>query len=275
MFILRYGRTFVIWACFAAIIACSGWVATFSPSYRQCVADHASHKSERKADNLEDAAIGVVNDPLPLYLRCEGIFLDQNSVLFTALFTLVIAAFTVSLARIGRGAERNFTQVERAFVYLTEIQISPGEIIEDNMPLQFSVQPTWRNSGKTPTKNLLIRANWTTHIGDLPADFPYDYTVAPIAAFLGPGAENKDAVFWIPGDAIADTRKANTNVFMWMRVDYQDIFRDSRPHFTEFCFRVFMTGTMMSATIEDLFPEVHWNVGRTHYGPRNRSDEDA
>jgi len=188
------------------------------------------------------------------WLNCVWIWItDHTTVLATvvsALATIAIAIFTVCLSRVtGRlAALANATLVttERAFVYLEGFEIDIGQTThprDPNDPLfitRFIVKPKWKNSGTTPARNLTVRVNFTITIGNPPVEYSYGNSGERL--FLGPQASAMSSFQQLPtGSAqeIVGLREAGqTNLFIWGRAEYEDMFGDTQPHFTQWCYRV-------------------------------------
>jgi hypothetical protein len=161
-------------------------------------------------------------------------------------------------------AERNLTATQRAFVHLRAIVGTP--IIDpDGVVRAFKVSPEWENSGVTPTRNLSININWTPHAGgDLPGGFSYAYGASATRLVLGPKAISHAGTINIPPSEIENAKRGAVRIFIWGRAEYSDIFEDTNPHFTQFCFR------MDIQTI----PGGPDSIGFIHFGGYNLSDED-
>lgn len=74
----------IVAAILAPVLAVFALIGTLSPSYQKCVVDHL-HET-------------VASSPhIPLFLLCEGAFIDENNGTLTALATIAIAGFTLTL----------------------------------------------------------------------------------------------------------------------------------------------------------------------------------
>jgi hypothetical protein len=94
---LRHSRTFLAWTCFVFVLAMATWGATFSPSYQKCTADNEHYYRQSERPNFNET---VLRRPqVPLFLLCEGKFIDENAVSLTLLATIAIAGFTLTLWR--------------------------------------------------------------------------------------------------------------------------------------------------------------------------------
>jgi hypothetical protein len=159
-------------------------------------------------------------------------------------------------------AERDLTATQRAFVYLEHLDMS---VIRDRSETAIlcKVVPFWANSGNTPTKNLVIKTNWSPSDGDLPRDFSYPYSRPPTSLFLEPRAKSGSTPMDIPIAHIHAATEDRARLYVWGRADYKVVF--DRPHFAQFCFRVDVSAGGADGGL--------W-FGFAHYGEHNRSDED-
>src|SRR6202035_1762513 len=115
--------------------------------------------------------------------RCAGHVLHDYGEVVTAVATVFIAWFTLTLKRstdkLWTAGSEALGVTERAFVYIdgfnpeittqaevigigpqTVIPVGPAGDPTLNVT-RFAAQPRWKNSGSTPTKNLKIRADWS------------------------------------------------------------------------------------------------------------------
>jgi hypothetical protein len=204
-----------------------------------------------------------------------------------ALFTVVLAASTILLwretKRLAEGAEEQHAIVNRAFVYLDgfNIELSTLAHATDEVEIpeklkgrepalhvtRLAVQPRWKNSGNTPTKNLTIRVNWKPPGGELDENH-YVFVGKEHKMFLGPsGIEGSQ--FIEMGNEINDLiddgkggfQGPLPKLFVWGRADYEDVF--GKHHFTQWCYQ--------------FRPERHdgknLRVGLIQWGPYNGTDE--
>ena len=124
---IKHSRTFLASTCFALVLAAFAWIGTLSPSYQKCTADHEGHYGQGEQSDLHKT---ISNSPqIPLFLLCEGAFIDENNGTLTALATIAIAAFTLTLwratteqGRLTRGLERGYVAV-----HFDAIVSNPGD----------------------------------------------------------------------------------------------------------------------------------------------------
>jgi hypothetical protein len=139
---LTHGRTFLAWSCFAFVIAAFALIGTFSPSYQKCTARHERDYGQNKQSDLREPVASAPH--FPLFLLCEGAFIDENNGTLTALATVAIAGFTLILwqatsrqAKLTRDAielgNREFAATHRPKIRVAYIKIGP---------LQATLHPT-------------------------------------------------------------------------------------------------------------------------------------
>ncbi len=222
-----------------------------------------------------------------LILRMFVVFDEHNGIVSAfagvtvAVFTAVLWTATVGLWKSG---ERQHASSNRAFVYLetfyTELTSlyetrRRGSLIMEALPdgldpelrvARLAVEPRWKNSGNTPTKNMRIQVNWS-RTGPPPESFSYD--ADPVPFFIGPNAVEPSEIIEMGAESANDLINngvdhvgANPLMLIWGRADYEDVF--GRPHFTEWCYRVRFSrhdGQRLDCAL------IQW-------GPYNRTDED-
>jgi hypothetical protein len=224
-----------------------------------------------------------------LFIECEAYFSDQNGGLITAIATIFIAAFTLTLWRSTNthaGHMEQMVSVQRAFISVTEF-IQELAVASDNIDnlnqfsaeaiaqmgdlnlrvTRFAVMPQWRNSGNTPTVNMRARVDWLeTDVRDI--NEVGTYRGGEDRIFVAPHSETLGEVVEMPGlgSLIQGGLPELTIVplmLIWGRADYDDIF--GKSHFIEWCYRV--------------RPENHrgerLRVSFIQWGNYNRSDEDT
>jgi hypothetical protein len=208
------------------------------------------------------------NDPIAVFTGLLTLF---NGLLFVSTVALwkvtrKSADAAEASARIAKDA---LIATERAFVFLDELipefAIRPRGGNQHEFT-RLVYKPRWRNSGSTPTKNMTLATNWARlDVGSEMGIGSYDGPNAHSQRmFLGPQAiEWSEAIkIRLPEATLA--LQGNGFIVVWGRVDYGDIFPGTRPHFTEWCYRINMS----------------FEAGRLHSQPvtfssYNRSDEDA
>jgi hypothetical protein len=204
------------------------YLATLSSSYRQCDSDRQQGYSQYGEPNFFEKSGTLI--------VCEGATIDANGELLTALGTLAVASFTLTLwlatieqGRLTResiGLARKTAQRElRAYVNLREGGINRGRQIEI----------TFKNFGQTPAYQLSF---WADAIELWRDEFP---------DFRPPeGAQNSDPVVLAPtGEFLAmpsirDIKNPNRHrmtagrpvIYAFGEVTYIDAF--NKPRETKF-----------------------------------------
>jgi hypothetical protein len=209
------------------------------------------------AEQQERDERATFNSRLMIY---AGLLVAVGFFLFVAfaLQSLYLWLALRAIRRSVRATEVNMTTAQRAFVFLGSMGWSAAGA-------NARISPVWANSGSTPTRSLRISTNWKAWHGDLPADFVYNYSRAPDRLFLGSNGNIEVGTILIPMRDIQAAIEGRVQLYVWGRATYEDMFDGSKPHFIEFCHRLDVTGaTPNNVTL--MF---------THYGPHNRSDEDA
>jgi hypothetical protein len=202
-----------------------------------------------------------------------------------AAFTFGLLVFTgllwKSTEKLWKSGERSFKAKERAFIFLDGFNfeittLADASINERDLPellrtvdkglhvTRFAVQPRWRNSGNTPTRNMTISVDWLSPGQPLPEDFSFrasakSFFVAPQAVVASEIIEMPAANALIRGGVGIGPPPL---MLMWGRADYEDIF--GNPHFVQWCHRIF-------------FERHDGKTLRAHsiqWGDYNRSDED-
>jgi len=85
----KWGK--LAWPGFFLILSLFIWTATLTPSYQQCADQYQSAYSNNKHYGSKQHAI--------TFILCEGATIDANSALLTAVATIFVAGFTLTLWR--------------------------------------------------------------------------------------------------------------------------------------------------------------------------------
>lgn len=167
----------------------------------------------------------------------------------TALATMFIAVFTVVLAIVSRKqailtrqsvqiAERALISTERAFVFVEDFvpdfSFTPRQLQIN----YFRVKPRWRNNGTTPTKDMTVSVNWTHWPGESVTGIGIYPEGRTKRMFLAPQAVEWSEAVEIPAEVATQALQGKQKLFIWGRVDYDDIFDGTSRHFTEWCYQI-------------------------------------
>jgi hypothetical protein len=166
---------------------------------------------------------------------------------WTSLFGAAITAVgVVYVARTLRAA----LDANRGFKESAERQLRPYvvfETVELTQPLttRVHIQPRWKNSGQTPTRN--ARVNWGVRIGKdrLPADFDYpegnvaeETAPMPGRITLGAGETRFGVGPFVDVHDMAAVDEGKTRIFVWGWLEYNDGFPDTPRRRSEFCVQI-------------------------------------
>jgi hypothetical protein len=185
-------------------------------------------------------------------------------------------------------AREEFTTTSRAFVFIDDFDTvlhtretaeGPGTYDFENgqkldnflCPGYFSMQPRWKNSGTTETKDMKISARCGFFDGDPNPDF-IGYEESPRQLFVGGNAvQLSRKVECAIGAAMQVVMLANGTplkggfsnpiLLIWGRADYWDIF--CKGHSVEWCYQIGFTLTKAKELIATF----------TQYGEHNRAYE--
>ncbi len=140
--------------------------------------------------------------------------------------------------------------------------------------------PQWENSGGTPTRGMVNHANWRLFNGEPPADFQFpdlDATGKEIpvgtgpdtALFIGPKATLYSQVLDIPLPVLQTAGSGQGRIFVWGWTEYNDVFKGTPRHRTEFCNELIVTN--ISQAEGKVTVALHFSLYQRH----NCADEDC
>ena len=195
--------------------------------------------------------------------------MDVHNGAVSAVAAVVIASFTVVLVVVSRTQARltreALIKTERAFVFVEDFVTDWSFAVQERRLDRFLIKPRWKNNGTTPTRNMTIAVNWTHWMGDLPPAFEYKYGEARTRMFLAPQATEWSAPIVVPPHVATQAFRGDGHIFVWGRVDYADIFDHTKPHFTQWCYRVIFNRDGPGMT----------DPGYVAFGEYNNSDEEG
>ena len=181
----------------------------------------------------------------------------RSTAFWTATFTGTLTIFTLLLwyatMRGARDARRGTLEIERAFVFMSRIDLIV-ELDASTAELKaYKFAPVWRNSGRTPTKRLLSHVSIQRFEHGVPEDFDFpdhwdsDDRANPVF-LVGPQSE---ALAYPVSRPLADlqaVRDGTMRVLMWGWCEYNDSFDGTARHRTEFCNEIKITGAVTDHT---------------------------
>jgi hypothetical protein len=145
---------------------------------------------------------------------------------------------TQELAATSRDA---LVQVQRAVMSADDIAMLRNK---DNGTInQFSFFVHWKNSGTTPTKNLIIHHSWLP-TQTLPKDFSYPDLWNPgephvyTQSFASPQKVVETTPIDVGPELIKAVQNHTVRLYFWGWAKYQDVFKGTKPHISEYCVEV-------------------------------------
>lgn len=257
-------------------IAVLVWATSYSPTKEEEQACYdAAKKSGRQTEECKTFWERTTSDPIATFtfvlaISTVGLWVATGALYLTGEKQIGVAKQSADAAQASAKIARDaLIATERAFVFLDELFAEWSIRPRGGQQHEFTrliYKPRWRNSGSTPTKNMALATNWASLEDVSEAGIgTYDSSNARRQRmFLGPQAvEWSEAITIRPIEATAALHGTG-HIVIWGRVDYGDIFDGTRPHFTEWCYRIAMS----------------FESGQLHSQPvafssYNRSDEDA
>ena len=210
-----------------------------------------------------------------------------------AWFTLLLASATIMLGGIGvwqgRLTKRSIDlaadtarQDLRAYVFIKGFE-RVAKLTSDGTAIRaWRINPVWENGGATPTKHMrahicaqIVKTSAAHEGGDMPEDFDFPDTASmddideapdtPSSMALGPKATAEGEPVVIHVATLFQVWQGKKRLFLWGWADYDDRFRDSPRHRTEFCVELFFRGDPSKG---DFF-------GIRHYRRHNGFDDEC
>ena len=118
-------------------------------------------------------------------------------------------------------------------------------------------RPTWMNSGNTPTKKMTIHTRYMLRDGKtpLPIGFNFDYPTSEVGvALVAPKTPSEGGMVPPPKEAaispqdILDMQAGRKILYLMGWAKYSDIFPNTPPHITRFCWVIHVSGNPMTIT---------------------------
>jgi hypothetical protein len=242
-------RAYPLVAFVAILVVFVGFERAFSPPFQSCIKQHPQNESGTPAEENPSGFCITVD----AYGRCTGSFIDANGNGITALATVVIAAFTVTLwiatSRQGVLNREALIADKRAFVSADGFkQEWVHDIATDTYSRRF--RPHWKNTGSTPTKRLTTHVECEIRNTPLPDGYVFTATNAHIGRGVIPpqsdvygGAAPLAAIQ--PQDLVA-AQNLQRFIYLWGWTKYFDVFPNTPEHITHFCWYITVGGDPMT-----------------------------
>jgi hypothetical protein len=161
----------------------------------------------------------------------------QCYIIFYTLKETQIAADAATKA--AKVAEDAMISGQRAFVFIKDIiPIKTNSSLDNGRSFNWQITIEWQNMGNTPTKHMLCHTNFHYFPEGFPDDFDYSDVrqEKPRRVVIGPKGTIRHTVI-IPFPVIFHPHLC---IYMWSWADYNDVFKDTLRHRTEYCWEVKM-----------------------------------
>jgi hypothetical protein len=203
---------------------------------------------------------------------------------WTALATVVIAAFTIILA-VGGGFQvwltrraimetnRQHTVSNRAFVFIRQF-LSVSTSASGDCVEFWRITPVFENSGNTATKRMMSGHSAELRTTKLPKDFDYRDSAFPDPTkpifisrdIIGPRAQLNGAPYILSLADVQAIGRGEKFFVIWGWVDYDDVFTGTKRHRIEYCYQ-------LTVLFDPSNPKYTNAVAMGLYGPYNNVDE--
>ena len=179
----------------------------------------------------------------------DKVFQGKTAV-WTAIFTGVLAVFTILLFRVSNDSRTDNVGTQRAFISMVAVGGQPLSTPDGSKLIAIRMFPTWQNSGTTPAKEAISQVSWEVWPSDLPEGFTFpDQSKRERRKFvLGPKAGSSMFMDPMSIDQFKDVKDGKFRLFVWGWVKYNDIFAGTPTRLTEFCTEI----VSISATKADM-----------------------
>jgi hypothetical protein len=197
-------------------------------------------KKSGTADPKEANRQGDIKDELAKWTRALACW--TGALVLVAVISAFISFFQWrALVRTDETTREALISVQRAFVVIKDF--TRQRIIDSKQMPAYQITPRWENSGLTPTREMITNASWALFKEKMPEDYNFpDMPSIPVRrVLLGPKAVINGAGLIIPAAVFDEAKKGINRLYIWGWADYNDIFRNTPRHRTEFCSEVLIT----------------------------------
>ncbi len=189
---------------------------------------------------------------------------ETASAVVSAVATIVIARFTVRLSRstdllwgeaqqagkIAQGSlqiaqqglelsRRSLEVTQRAFVFFSAFRPEIHKVEGEDHKFRvtgYGFSASFSNSGTTPATHVQLSTQWTRVRPGVVPHFPRP--ARTVTSVLGPATGGMSQPAYFSVDELAAAFLKKVDLWVWMRVDYRDVFDPSQEHHHEMCGKV-------------------------------------
>jgi hypothetical protein len=215
---------------------------TLSPVFQGCV-------NQQVQNSRADSAY---NNPAIAYVRCSGVFIDRHGNGITALATIVIAAFTLTL---WVASTRQAELTQEALIFDKRAAIFPLTFdqhfyrnTETNF-YEWRLRPLWRNIGSTPALHTIQYSACEIRNTVLPDGFDFAYNPNDVGQGYFPpqtelfgGYSPKQTQAPITPHDIVDSQNGRKFIYLWGWISFSSIFPNTPRYKSHFCWVITVVG---------------------------------
>jgi hypothetical protein len=185
----------------------------------------------------------------------------------------LLAVFTLFLVVVGGGQGllikrqiKDAATKQRAFVFLKTCIFTGSADVNTKKIIHWKSSVRWENAGETPNRYMRVRIN--RELTDAPLGENFDFIDhvggASIPTMLGPKSNIDSDEVDVPINDMIMVGNGTKHLYLWGWAEYDDIFRKTERHRTEFCYKISLTG---DATNPDpAYLSFRWSLHSAHNG---------
>lgn len=200
-----------------------------APSFQKCQSEYqAESAGEKKIENLP------LNFERIVAFRCTAGFVNQYNAVITAIATVLLTFVTGGLVWTGYVQIKTIRIQLRAYVFPHTVGLWDGMMLEPQIPEKANepgIVIEWKNTGQTPASNVI---SWG-QIAVIEA-INEDKLIVPglqnvFSSHLGAGSTGNKSLWFgraLTESEIADISAGARSIYVYGRIEYQDIFSQNR-----------------------------------------------
>jgi hypothetical protein len=273
-----------VWRCSAALYLVAVFTLSFSVAYAQDSPSHGEQTSSQQkaepykvncenpeghdaADLCEQRRMAKAAEDAVWWARLQAWLggLGFVAIFITLIFTARASAAASQQVRLSRHA---LVDTDRAFVFPDLLIFSAITDVKTKLVQHWTISMRWKNSGKTPTRNLRTFVNKQVRTEILPADFDFpDLGRESIPSLVAPGDTLESTPLVTTLDELERVADGRSHFYFYGWAEYDDVFERTLRHRTEFCYKVTVGGNPRAPG----HFSTRWNL----YGKYNGADEEC
>lgn len=238
-----------------------GWQASYAPpdsEKRQC--EEAAAKGGHKTEECKTLWERTTTDPVAFFTFCLVIFTGGLTVSTILLWRagerqIAVTKQSADAAEVAASAakrsvdhaENSLVTTQRAFVFLktmeSDIAVTVLPDTQERVVVGYTLNPIWQNYGTTPALNCAGNCGsyWVgTNLYSEDTVFKDQPTDSPSQGFsmIGPGGNVRGGDMNIGVQLLIEVWEQRMRLFVFSKIEYDDIFPSSPRHETTYCAEV-------------------------------------